>query len=281
MYRDSLGPELGHFWLPQCSGFMVVILQSKARKGTVHCYFAGSAYGRRPVAQRSHEPQNASRSRPQWDSGEPSEPCRSVLRGAQPARSSEAMRSMSGDRRTHSLPMRVIGLAGWSGSGKTTLLRRLIPVLTARGLRVSTLKHAHHSFDVDQPGKDSWEHRQAGAKEVLVASAVRWALMHELHDEAEPGLRALLGRMQPVDLVLVEGFKRERHPKIEVYRWANAKTLLHPGDPSIVAVAADVALEGPAIPLLLHLDDVEGIADVAQSRAMPIDGIHWSGGLDA
>src|SRR6201996_5670565 len=118
--------------------------------------------------------------------------------------------------------MRVIGLAGWSGAGKTTLLRRLIPALTARGLEVSTLKHAHHSFDVDQPGKDSWEHRRAGAGEVLVASAVRWALMHELRDEAEPKLAALLARMQAVDLVLVEGFKLERHPKIEVYRTANA-----------------------------------------------------------
>jgi molybdopterin-guanine dinucleotide biosynthesis adapter protein len=176
--------------------------------------------------------------------------------------------------------MRVIGLAGWSGSGKTTLLRRLIPVLTVRGLRVSTLKHAHHSFDVDQPGKDSWEHRQAGAHEVMVASAARWALMHELRDEAEPGLQGLLGRMQPVDLVLVEGFKRERYPKIEVYRAANAKPPLHPGNSSIVAVAADVAMEGLALPLL-HLDDTEGIADIVQSRAMPIDDIDWSGRLDA
>jgi molybdopterin-guanine dinucleotide biosynthesis protein B len=194
-------------------------------------------------------------------------------------------RAMSGGREPtlpcpHSgLPLRVIGLAGWSGAGKTTLLRRLIPALTARGLRVSTLKHAHHSFDVDQPGKDSWEHRQAGAEEVLVASAARWALMHELRTEAEPGLPALLARMQPVDLVLVEGFKRESHPKIEVYRMANAKPPLHPGDPSIVAVAADVALQGLAIPLL-HLDDIEGIAQVAQACAMPVDGIHWSERFD-
>jgi molybdopterin-guanine dinucleotide biosynthesis adapter protein len=171
--------------------------------------------------------------------------------------------------------MRVIGLAGWSGAGKTTLLRRLIPALTARGLRVSTLKHAHHSFDIDQPGKDSWEHRQAGATEVLVASAVRWALMHELRDEAEPRLPALLAQMRPVDLVLVEGFKRERHPKIEIHRAANAKPLLYPGDPSIVAIATDVALPGLTIPLH-HLDDIETIATVVQSCAMPIGGIDWA-----
>jgi molybdopterin-guanine dinucleotide biosynthesis protein B len=170
--------------------------------------------------------------------------------------------------------MLVVGLAGWSGAGKTTLLRRLIPVLTARGLGVSTLKHAHHSFDIDQPGKDSWEHRQAGAQEVVVASAVRWALMHELRNEPEPGLAALLAVMRPVDLVLVEGFKRECHPKIEVYRATNAKPLLHPDDPSIVAVAADVALEGLTIPRL-HLDDVEGIADVVQSCALPIELVQW------
>lgn len=171
--------------------------------------------------------------------------------------------------------MRVIGLAGWSGAGKTTLLRRLIPALLARGLRVSTVKHAHHSFDIDRPGKDSWEHREAGADEVLVASAARWALMHELRDEAEPGLPALLARMRPVDLILVEGFKRERHPKIEIHRAANGKPPLHAGDPSIIAIAADVALPGLAIPLY-SLDDVEGIAELAQRRAMPVDRIGWS-----
>lgn len=175
--------------------------------------------------------------------------------------------------------MRVIGLAGWSGAGKTTLLRRLIPVLRARGLRVSTLKHAHHSFDIDRAGKDSWEHRQAGAEEVLVASAVRWALMHELRGEAEPGLPMLLARMRAVDLVLVEGFKRESHPKIEVHRAANGKPLLHPGDPSIIALAADVILPtllaDLAIPLH-HLDDVNAIADIVQACAMPVDAIHWS-----
>jgi len=182
----------------------------------------------------------------------------------------------AGRERTHSpISMRVIGLAGWSGAGKTTLLRRLIPALTARNLRVSTLKHAHHSFDVDQPGKDSWEHRQAGAEEVLVASAARWALMRELRGEAEPELPALLARMCPVDLILVEGFKRASHPKIEVYRMANAKPPLHPGDPSIIAVAADVALPGLAIPLC-HIDDIAGIADLVQSHAMPAEDIRWS-----
>ena len=172
--------------------------------------------------------------------------------------------------------MRVIGLAGWNGAGKTTLLRRLIPLLTARGLLVSTLKHAHHSFDIDQPGKDSWEHRQAGATEVLVASSARWALMHELHDDREPSLPALLTHMSPVDLVLVEGFKREAHPKIEIHRLANAKPLLQPDDPSIIAIASDAPLQGLPIPLH-HLDDIAAIADVVQARACAIDAIDWSG----
>jgi molybdopterin-guanine dinucleotide biosynthesis adapter protein len=171
--------------------------------------------------------------------------------------------------------MRVIGLAGWSGAGKTTLLCRLIPALIARGHTVSTLKHAHHSFDIDHPGKDSWEHRQAGAQEVLVASAARWALMHELREEAEPDLPALLTRMRPVDLVLVEGFKRERHPKIEIYRSVNAKPLLHPDDPSIVAIAADATLDRLTIPQL-HLDDIEAIADIALAHALPADVIAWA-----
>lgn len=118
--------------------------------------------------------------------------------------------------------MRVIGLAGWSGAGKTTLLRRLIPLLIERGLRVSTLKHAHHDFDVDQPGKDSWEHRQAGAEEVLVSSTARWALMHELRGQAEPGLAELLAHMRAVDLVVIEGFKRDAQPKIEVFQIGRA-----------------------------------------------------------
>ena len=161
--------------------------------------------------------------------------------------------------------VRVIGFAGWSGAGKTTLLRRLIPVLVGRGLRVSTVKHAHHGFDVDKPGKDSWVHREAGATEVLVGSSARWALMHELRDEAEPELAALLARMAPVDLVLVEGFKRGPHPKIEVHRAAVGKPLLHPGDGSVVAVAAAPVLPAP-IPVV-DLDDVGAVADLVERHA--------------
>jgi molybdopterin-guanine dinucleotide biosynthesis protein B len=168
--------------------------------------------------------------------------------------------------------MRIIGLAGWSGSGKTTLLTKLIPRLVRRGLRVSTLKHAHHAFDIDQPGKDSHTHRLAGATEVLVGSANRWALVHELRGDAEPPLAALLAKLSPVDLVLVEGYKREPHPKLEVYRTAVGKPLLHPDDPAIVAVAADAALPQARIPVL-DLDDVEGIVDVLLRYAAPIDAL--------
>jgi molybdopterin-guanine dinucleotide biosynthesis adapter protein len=154
----------------------------------------------------------------------------------------------------------VLGLAGWSGSGKTTLLTRLIPALTARGLSVSTIKHAHHAFDIDTPGKDSWRHREAGAAEVLVSSAQRWALMHELRGAREATLDELLAKLAPVDLVLVEGFKREPHAKIEVWRRANGKPPLHPDDPTIVAVASDAPVPGLALPLL-PLDDPERIAD--------------------
>jgi molybdopterin-guanine dinucleotide biosynthesis adapter protein len=135
--------------------------------------------------------------------------------------------------------MRILGLAGWSGSGKTTLMTALIPEFLSRGITVSTIKHAHHSFDVDKPGKDSWLHRNAGAREVMVASGLRWALMHELRGATEPSLDALLERMSPVDLVLVEGFKHHDHPKIEVYRQALGKPLLHPDDPFVVAIASD------------------------------------------
>ena len=164
--------------------------------------------------------------------------------------------------------MRVIGFAGWSGAGKTTLLRRLIPALTGQGLRVSTLKHAHHAFDVDQRGKDSWEHRQAGATEVLIGSAERWALMHELRGEAEPGLPALLGRLSPVDLVLVEGFKLGPQPKIEVHREANGKPFLHPEDGSIVAIATDAPdlFDVPKV----HLDDIEAVAALVRAHAMTL-----------
>ena len=165
--------------------------------------------------------------------------------------------------------MRLIGLAGWSGAGKTTLLARLIPELVGRGLRVSTLKHAHHEFDVDKPGKDSWTHRQAGATEVLVASARRWALMHELRGDTEPGLAELVGRLGPVDLVVVEGFKRGAHPRIEVHRAANAKPPLHPDDPHIVAVASDTPFPQARVPVV-GLDDVAAIAEIVLERAMPV-----------
>lgn len=156
--------------------------------------------------------------------------------------------------------MRIIGLAGWSGSGKTSLVVRLLPVLVARGLRVSTIKHAHHEFDVDTPGKDSYEHRAAGAHEVLVASARRFALMRELRDAPEPTLEELVARLAPVDLLIVEGFKRHAHDKIEVHRPSVGKKLLAPEDPHIVAVASDAALEGLAVPRL-DLDDTAAIAD--------------------
>src|SRR6266705_4971296 len=135
--------------------------------------------------------------------------------------------------------MRIIGLAGWSGSGKTTLVAKVIPRIIARGLTVSTLKHAHHAFDVDQPGKDSHTHRMVGATEVLVSSANRWALVHELRGQAEPALDALLPKLAPVDLVIVEGFKRASLPKLEIYRESVGKPLLHPEDPNIVAIASD------------------------------------------
>lgn len=156
--------------------------------------------------------------------------------------------------------MRIFGLAGWSGSGKTTLMTALIPEFVARGLAVSTIKHAHHGFDVDQPGKDSWRHREAGAREVMVVSSRRWALMHELRDEPEPDLDELLPRITPVDLLLVEGFKRHPHPKIEVHRPSLGKPPLYPDDPFVVAVASDEDL--PRLPLpFLPLGDPAMIAD--------------------
>ena len=156
--------------------------------------------------------------------------------------------------------MKVFGLAGWSGSGKTTLVTRLLPELIARGLTVSTMKHAHHGFDVDQPGKDSYAHRCAGATEVLVASANRWALMHEHRGEAEPNSKELIQHMSPVDLLLVEGFKAHPHRKLEVHRPSVGKPFLYPGDPHIVAIASDTALEAP-LPVLA-LEDIGGIADL-------------------
>src|ERR1700750_3271200 len=138
--------------------------------------------------------------------------------------------------------MKVLGIVGWSGSGKTTLIIKLIPELNRRGLKVATLKHAHHNFDVDKPGKDSYEHRKAGASEVIVSSALRWAQMHEVGDGREATLAALLQRLSPCDVVLIEGFKTDRHPKRERVRQENRKAALYPDDDRIVAVASDQAL---------------------------------------
>jgi len=165
--------------------------------------------------------------------------------------------------------MKVIGLAGWSGAGKTTLLARVIPHLLGKGLRVSVIKHAHHSFDVDVPGKDSWRHRQAGAEEVLVSSANRWALMHELRGAREPHLPELLAKLARVDLVIVEGYKSEPHRKIEVHRADNGKPPLFPTDAGIVGVVSDVAVETD-LPTV-HLDDIAGVAAMVRRSAIAIE----------
>jgi molybdopterin-guanine dinucleotide biosynthesis protein B len=155
--------------------------------------------------------------------------------------------------------MKIFGFAGWSGSGKTTLIEKLIPLFAARGLKVSLVKHAHHTFDVDQPGKDSYRHRHAGCNEVLVSSSRRWALMHELRGAPEPGFAQLVERISPCDLLLVEGFKREQLPKLEVYRAAVGESLLHPQDPSIVAIASDQRVDS-SLPQF-DLDDAPAIAE--------------------
>ena len=167
--------------------------------------------------------------------------------------------------------MKLIGLAGWSGAGKTTLLTRVIPHLLGQGLRVSVIKHAHHSFDVDVPGKDSWVHRQSGAAEVLVSSGKRWALMHELRGAAEPRLPELLRKLSRVDLVVVEGFKSEPHRKIEVHRAANGKALLFPDDPGIAGIATDADVK-TALPLA-HLDDIPAIAAMMRRLAIPVEDV--------
>jgi molybdopterin-guanine dinucleotide biosynthesis protein B len=160
---------------------------------------------------------------------------------------------------SHPDGMRIFGLAGWSGSGKTTLLAQLIPELTSRGVSVSTLKHAHHAFDLDQPGKDSWRHRAAGASEVMISSVNRWALIHENRGASEAGFDELVRRMTPVDLLLVEGFKEVPFAKLEVHRPALGKPLLCRDNPNIVAVASDAPLSGVTVPVLA-LDDVAAIA---------------------
>jgi molybdopterin-guanine dinucleotide biosynthesis protein B len=155
--------------------------------------------------------------------------------------------------------MKVMGIVGWSGSGKTSLLVELLPLLKAAGLTVSTMKHAHHRFDLDRPGKDSFRHREAGASEVLVVTSSRWILMHESRDEPEPSIEALIERMTPVDLLLIEGFKTHAHPKLEIHRQSEGKPLLCPEDPEIVAVASDTPLAGLAVPCL-DLNDPRAIA---------------------
>ncbi len=150
--------------------------------------------------------------------------------------------------------MKVFGFAGWSGSGKTTLIEKLIPRFVGAGLRVSLIKHAHHTFDVDQPGKDSYRHRHAGASEILVTSSRRWVLMHELRGAHEPTFEEQVKRMSPCDLLLVEGFKFAAIPKIEVWRAATGEGMLHPNDPHIVAVASDAKID-TRLPLLALNDD--------------------------
>ncbi len=170
--------------------------------------------------------------------------------------------------------MRVIGLVGWSGAGKTTLIVKLIPALQARDFTVSTLKHAHHNFDIDQPGKDSFRHREAGAREVLIASARRFALMHELHGTPELSLAELLGKLEPVDIVIIEGFKQEPHAKLEVHRAENGKPFLFPDDPNIKALASDAPQAGSLFQQQLpyaHLDDVDAIVDLILKFAAPVE----------
>lgn len=155
--------------------------------------------------------------------------------------------------------MKIFGFAGYSGSGKTTLVEKLIPLIIERGLKVSLIKHAHHTFDVDTPGKDSYRHRQAGCTEILVTSSRRWVLMHELRGRPEPGLSEHINHLSPCDLLLVEGFKYEHIPKIEVFRAEVGEPLLHPNDSNIIAIATDRKLE-TRLPQF-DLNDAGKIAD--------------------
>jgi molybdopterin-guanine dinucleotide biosynthesis protein B len=166
-----------------------------------------------------------------------------------------------------------MGIVGWSGSGKTQLLVELLPLFRARGLSVSTMKHAHHHFDLDVPGKDSHRHREAGASEVLVVSSSRWILLHESREEPEPSIEALIERMTPVDLLLIEGFKTHPHPKVEIHRASEGKPLLCPGDPTIVAVASDEDLPGLAVPRL-DLNDPPAIAAFILEQMGPVGKNH-------
>ena len=165
--------------------------------------------------------------------------------------------------------MKIFGVTGWKNSGKTGLMERLITEFTARGLSVSSIKHAHHSFDIDHPGRDSYRHRDAGARQVLLASRNRWALMHELRNEDEPSLGDLLKQLLPVDLVLIEGYKRDRHPKIEAHRKETGQPMIAPEDETIVAVASDtsVTIDRP----VLDLNDTASIADfIAQHLKLDV-----------
>jgi molybdopterin-guanine dinucleotide biosynthesis protein B len=159
---------------------------------------------------------------------------------------------------------RVFGITGWKNSGKTGLTVRLVEELTRRGWRISTIKHAHHNFDIDRENTDSWRHRHAGASEVAIVSGNRWALMHELREEEEPALADILARIAPCDLVLIEGYKRENHPKIEARRTESAsRGPLAPSDPAIVAIASDHPVEEPHLPVF-DLDDTDGIANFVE-----------------
>lgn len=165
--------------------------------------------------------------------------------------------------------MKVFGITGWSGSGKTTLIKSLIPEIKARGFSVSTIKHAHHTFDVDKPGKDSYEHRRAGACEVLISSSKRWVLMHENNNENEPSLRELLEKLRSNDLVLIEGFKNEPYPKLEVFRGSLGKPPLWSTDDTVIAVASDTK------PLTLKKDfhflsDIFRISDFIIRQAVSV-----------
>jgi molybdopterin-guanine dinucleotide biosynthesis protein MobB len=160
--------------------------------------------------------------------------------------------------------MKIFGVVGWKNAGKTGLMERLVHELTGRGLRISTVKHAHHSFDVDYEGKDSFRHRAAGAQEVLLASGQRFALMHELRGAEEPSLAQLLAKLSPVDLVLVEGYKRDAHPKIEAYRAVTGNPLIAPTDPTIQAVASDTAIDYDGV--VFDLNDTKHIADFIQAK---------------
>ena len=168
--------------------------------------------------------------------------------------------------------MRVFGFAGWSGSGKTTLIEQVVPRLVERGIRVSLIKHAHHRFDVDRPGKDSYRHRHAGCSEVLITSRERWALMHELRGGRELTLAESLARLSPCDLVLIEGYKAAPIPKLEIWRPAAGKPLLYPRDPHIVAIATDSLeplppIDGRREPIRLKLEDTEAIATLVLAEA--------------